>query len=138
MKFAHFLPALALLSLTACSTTSPVSHPEANSAGDPPETVMVTYHVQPGQEAQFPAMLDRAWGIYRREHLVRSEPHVIVRTKEADGKTCFIEVFTWVSHSAPAHAPAAVPAIWNEETSVCETRNGHTALEGGEVELVSP
>ena len=99
---------------------------------------MVTYHVQAGQEAAFPALLARAWGIYRQEHLVRSEPHVIVRTREADGKTCFIEVFTWVSHAAPIHAPVTVPAIWNEETSVCEARNGHQALEGGEVELVSP
>lgn len=138
MKLPHFLPALALLALTACSTTPAARRAAASPTGDTPETVMVTYHVQPGREADFPALLARAWEIYRQEHLVQAGPHVIVQNREPDGKACFVEIFTWVSHAAPAHAPAAVPAIWNEETAACEARNGHPALEGGEVRLISP
>ena len=65
---------------------------------------------------------------------MRSEPHVIIRDHQSDGKTRFMEIFTWVSHAAPEPAPASVPAVWNQELSLCEARNGHPALEGGEVE----
>jgi hypothetical protein len=85
-----------------------------------------------------PALLARAWGIYRQENLVRSEPHVIIRAHESNGKTRFVEIFTWVSHAAPEHAPASVPAIWKQEMLLCEARDGHLALEGGEVELIAP
>jgi hypothetical protein len=57
MKLPHFLPALALLALTACSTTPAARRAAASPTGDTPETVMVTYHVQPGREADFPALL---------------------------------------------------------------------------------
>jgi len=140
MKTAPFMFALALAGLTACSTTTtPLTyHRSKHSTWDTPETVVVTYHVQPGQEVLFPLLLARAWKIYRHEHLVRSEPHVIVREREDDGKMRYEEIFTWVSHSAPDHAPPDVRAVWNQEMSSCEGRNGHPALEGGEVELVLP
>jgi hypothetical protein len=85
MKLPHFLPALALLALTACSTTPAARRAAASPTGDTPETVMVTYHVQPGREADFPALLARAWEIYRQEHLVQAGPHVIVQNREPDG-----------------------------------------------------
>jgi hypothetical protein len=144
MKTAPWLLAGALSALTACSST-PVAPPltvtpvkRVKPARDTPETVIVTYHVQPGQEAEFPALLARAWGIYRSEHLVASQPHVIVRDLEADGKTRFVEIFTWVNHAAPEHAPAAVQDVWSQEMQACEARAGHPGLEGGEVEIVKP
>jgi len=140
MKIAPCILALSLVGLTACTTTTPTVgyHPRHKATWDTPETVVVTYHVQSGQEALFPLLLERAWKIYRHEDLVRSEPHVIVREREDDGKMRYVEVFTWVSHSAPDHAPPDVRAVWNQEMSACEGRNGHPALEGGEVELVLP
>ena len=69
---------------------------------------------------------------------MRSEPHVVVRESEGDGKTRFVEIFTWVDHAAPEHASGAVQTIWGQEMSACESRNGHRGLEGGEVELVIP
>ena len=143
MKAAPFLFALSLLTLTACRTTTTPAPPDTSAptpaaAGqDTPETVLVTYHVQPGRENAFPAVLARAWDIYRHARLVRSEPHIIVKEREEDGKTCFVELFTWVSHAAPNKAIAAVQGIWSEEMSACEARNGHRPLEGGEVELLT-
>jgi hypothetical protein len=134
MKITHSLFALAAISLTACSTTNRTHH---GSAKTPPETVLVTYYVQPGKAAEFQEVLSHAWQIYRTEHLVYAEPHIIVRDAEAGDKVRFVELFTWVSHDAPEHAPDSVKTIWKEEHSLCEVRGGHGGIEGGEVEILT-
>jgi len=118
------------LVLTGCSTTHPGNGAKADS-----ETVLVTYHVQSGKEAKFQAVLSHGWEIYRSEHMVFSKPHIIVRDNEDGDKTRFVEVFTWVK--APDHAPDTVKDIWKQEQSLCEARNGHTGIEGGEVRLIT-
>ncbi len=144
MKMVTLLLAGLLLALPGCSTTpvtqnSPVKPAKPpKPAKDTPETVIVTYRVQLGQEAGFPALLARAWGIYRQEHLVESQPHVIVKELEADGNIRFVEIFTWVNHTAPEQASASVRSIWSQEMVACEPRDGHQGLEGGEVELIKP
>jgi hypothetical protein len=135
-KVAVFLSGLSLAALTACST--PSSNPANISPSNIPETVMVTYHVKSGSEAEFQDLLTRVWKIYQSEHLVFAQPHIIVRDKGADDKPRFVEIFTWVSHDAPANAPDAVTALWKQEHSLCEDRGGHPALEGGEVKLLAP
>ena len=134
MKITYCLFALAAISLTACSTTHRTNH---GSAGPDPETVLVTYRVKSGNEAEFQAVLLRAWQIYRSEHLVYAEPHMIVRDTEDGGKTRYVEIFTWVSHAAPERAPDSVKTIWKQEHSLCEERNGHSGIEGGEVEFLT-
>jgi len=133
MKPKHFLSALALAGLTACSTTS-----DHGPSGADTETVMVTYHVRMGQEVNFHGLLTRAWATYRSEHMAFAQPHIIVQDRETNGKTRFIEIFTWVSRAAPEHAPDSVKQIWNREQSLCEARDGHGGLEGGEVHLIVP
>lgn len=134
MKIAHFLFALAAVSLTACSTTN---RTHRGSARTPPETVLVTYYVQSGKAAEFQAVLSRAWQIYRTGHLVYAEPHIIVRDTEGGDTIRFVEIFTWVSQTAPEHAPDSVKTIWKEEHSLCEARGGHSGIEGGEVEILT-
>jgi hypothetical protein len=134
MKPKHFLSALALAGLTACSTTTSEHSPPR----DDTETVMAIYHVRMGQEVNFHGLLTRAWETYRGEHMVFAQPHVIVQDREANGKTRFIEIFTWVSHTAPQNAPDSVKQVWAREQSLCEARDGHNALEGGEVDLILP
>ena len=56
---------------------------------------------------------------------------------ETGGGLRYVEIFTWATHDQPEHAPAAVKAIWGKMMSFCEPRNGHTGLEGGEVEIIS-
>ena len=100
--------------------------------------MFITYHVKAGKEEEMIQVLSRAWEIYRRERLVFSEPHVIVQTRQ-NGKPRFMEIFTWVSHDAPDHAPAEVKAIWKEMHLFCEAREGSSSgIDGGEVGLVSP
>ena len=136
MKTIFFLFALSLVALAACSTTT--SRENHNTSGTDPETVLVTYHVKSGKEKEFQDVLARVWEIYRREHLVLAQPHVLIRDKETGDETRFVEIFTWVSHSAPEHVPDSVKTIWGEMQSLCEARGGHNGLEGGEVDLLTP
>jgi hypothetical protein len=132
MRATYLLLAVLPLALIGCSTT------HRSSAKQDPETVLVTYHVKPGKEAEFQAVLSRAWEVYRGEHLVFAEPHVVVQDTENGGKPRFVEILTWVSRSIPEHAPESVKTIWKQEESLCEKRGEHYGIEPGEVELLVP
>ena len=99
---------------------------------------MVVYHVKVGSEGEFITVLAQAWELYRKEHLVFAEPHVVVRDLESGGQSRITEIFTWVNHDVPNKAPDSVKAIWEKEHSLCESRYGHGGIEGGEVELMLP
>jgi antibiotic biosynthesis monooxygenase (ABM) superfamily enzyme len=133
VKIARFLSALAAISLAACST---MNHTHHGSAKSDPETVLITYQVKSGKEAEFQAVLSRAWQIYRTKHLAFAQPHIVLRDTEGD-KTRFVEIFTWVSHAAPEHVPDAVKTLWEQEQSLCEGSSGHRGIEGGEVEILA-
>jgi|HubBroStandDraft_5_1064220.scaffolds.fasta_scaffold588585_1 hypothetical protein len=122
--------AISLLVFTGCSTTPSAGRAKADS-----ETVMVTYHVQSGKEALLQALLAHAWKIYRREHMVSVQPHVVIRDADAEGQSKFVEIFTWAK--SPDHPPENVLTIWKQEQSLCEPRDGHRGIEGGEVALVT-
>ena len=130
MKTIYSLFAVSLLASAGCSTTH-----QTESANPDSETVMVTYHIQPGKEAEFQSLLAHAWDVYSGEHLVFAEPHTVVRDTEDAGKARFVEIFTWVK--SPDHAPDSVQAVWKQEQLLCEARNGHKGIEGGEVEMVT-
>jgi len=132
MKATNLLLAVLPLALIGCSTT------HHSSTKRDPETVLVTYHVKPGKEAEFQAVLSRAWETYRRENLVIAEPHVVIHDTENGGKPRFVEIFTWVSRSIPEHAPQTVKTIWSQEESLCEKRGDHYGIEPGEVKLLVP
>jgi hypothetical protein len=121
---------LALAALGGCST----GHPSAGSKSTQ-ETVMVTYHIQTGKEAEFQSLLACAWKTYRDDGMVFATPHIVVQSDEDGGKNRFIEIFTW--KKSPDHAPDNVKAIWKDEQSLCEARNGHSGIDGGEVQLVT-
>ena len=131
MKIRYLLLAVLALALIGCSTT------HQSSVKADPETVLVTYHVKSGKEAEFQAVLSSAWALYSGEHLVFAAPHVVVQDSE-DGKPRFVEVFTWVSRSIPEHAPESVKTIWKQEESLCEKRGEHYGIEPMEVELLVP
>jgi len=103
-----------------------------------PETVLSTYHVQAGKEKAFEDVLARTWAIYQREHLVEAQPHLLVQGTEQDGEPFFAEVFTWVSHRAPDHAPATVQAVWKEMQALCEARQGRPGIDFSEVNVIVP
>jgi hypothetical protein len=134
MKTTYLLLVGSLGLLASCSTTDQAHH---GSAKADPETVLVTYRVKAGNEAEFREVLSRAWEVYRRDRLVLAEPHIVLQDTE-DGKPRFVEIFTWVSRSIPEHAPDSVKAVWKQEESLCERRGDHYGIEPGEVELVVP
>ena len=102
------------------------------------ETVLITYHVTPGKEKALRELLVNVWDVYEKEHLVFSQPHVVVRRKDPAGKNSFVEIFTWVNSEAPDHAPDSVKKLWDQMQACCEKRDGHPGLEGGEVDLLVP
>lgn len=130
MTTQYALFAVFFLALSGCSTTRPAGGANADS-----ETVLVTYHVQSGKEAEFESVLSHAWEVYRSEHLVYDQPHIIVRDTKDGGKTRLVEIFTWVR--SPDHAPDEVKAVWDQEQSLCEARGSHQGIEGGEVQLIT-
>jgi hypothetical protein len=140
MKIACTFVALSILVLAGCSTSQPArAHRKPGQVPkDTPETVLVTYHVKAGMEAVFEHLLSEAWNTYRKEHLVLSEPHVVVREGEENNTVGYVEIFTWVSHAAPGHASSDVQQIWSQEHGLCEARGGRQPLGGGEVELLVP
>jgi len=99
------------------------------------ETVLITYHVQSGKENEFQKLLARAWDIYRNDGLVYAKPHTVVRNTEDGDKTYFTEIFTWAK--SPDHPSGDVTALWGQEQALCEARDGHRGIEGGEVSLVT-
>src|SRR5690349_7695109 len=111
MKTIYSLFAISLLASAGCSTT-----PQTGSAKADSETVMITYHVQPGKEAEFQKLLAYAWKVYRGENLVYAQPHTVVRDTEDGDKARFVEIFTWVK--APDRPPESVQAVWKKEQSL--------------------
>jgi hypothetical protein len=103
-----------------------------------PETVMATFHVVAGKEADFQQVLVREWETYTKEKLVFNHPHVVLRGNEPGGRTYFVDIFTWISRATPDHPPAYVLAIWQSMGPLIEERNGHPSMEITEVQLVVP
>ena len=135
MKTLHIFFFLSLVALAACSSV-----PKAGSSNekDPPETVEITYHIQPGRETEFQALLNRAWTVYNKEHLVVPQTHFIVTTREYGNRPRIVETLTWVSHSALDHAPNSVTDLWNQMQDLCEARGGHDGLEINELKTMAP
>jgi hypothetical protein len=131
---------VSLLVVTGCSTTQKAGEAKAATAKvggtkPGPETVLVVYHVQLGRERELQTLLARAWAAHRSQNMVLARPHIIVRQVEEGGQLRFVEIFTWVK--PPIDPPASVRAMWQEEQTLCEARNGHAGIEGGPAELVT-
>ena len=139
MKINPIIPVLAALGcailLAGCSSAKPAS--PKNPTNLSPETVFITFHVKAGNEAELQRVLAAAWEVYRHEKLVLAEPHVILQGREIGG-TRVVEIFTWVNHTVPDHVPDSVRVLWNRMQALCEMRDGHPGLEGGEVERIVP
>jgi len=133
MKITFTVFSILLFVVSGCSTLKP-----SPDMGLDPETVLVTYHVKPGNEAEFEQVLWQTWKIYQGLHLVTAQPHTVIKTTEDNGKLRYVEIFTWISHAVPDHAPQPVIAAWARLTDLCENRDGHNGLEGGEVQNVPP
>ena len=100
------------------------------------ETVMVTYRVKRGAEAELSRVLADHWAAARRLQLVDSAPHVIVKTADAGQPVDIVEIFTWRDANTPDNAPPDIQAAWAKMAPLVEARGGHPAIEPVEVSIV--
>ena len=96
------------------------------AAAAQPETVLITYHPSPGNEAKLEQVIADHWATATKLGLVQP-PHVLVR----NGKT-LVEIFTWKDASIPDNAPPEITKIWGEMMKLIE-KNG---MRIDQVELV--
>ncbi len=100
------------------------------------ETVVATYRVKEGKEAEFSRLIAKAWPTYHRLGMVLDRPHIVLRGADESGKMYFIEILTWKSRGVLDNAPAEVTAIWDQMQPLCEERLGHRGIEISEVQIV--
>ena len=124
----------ALLALGAYALAAQPPQPVAPNGGT--ETVISTFRVRAGKEAEFAKVHAQAWPAYRRFGLVAEKPHLVLQGVDEAGKTYFVEILTWKDHDAPDHASPEIRAIWAQLEALCEPRLGHRGIEFPEVQIV--
>ncbi|HEV2289269.1 MAG TPA: hypothetical protein VGR81_09985 [Candidatus Acidoferrales bacterium] len=128
--------AVAVLAIVGWLRVAP-SFAQTQLPDDQPETVLVTFHVQPGHEDEMKKVLADAWQAYTRLDMVLPQPHVILQGSE-NGRPYFVEILTWQNHDIPDHMPAEVQEIWKHMGAICEKRGDKPPIDGGEVRLIVP
>ena len=103
---------------------------------DHPETVLATFHVQEGKEAEFEQAHRETWQVCVRLGLVEERAHVVVRGKEQSGKPNYVEVLTWKDRSVTGNPPAELRTLWGRLEAACEARDGHRGIEFPEVRII--
>jgi hypothetical protein len=109
-------------------------------AAEQPETVHVTYHVQAGKLEEFLGVLKEHHPTCLKLGLVLPEPHIILSSKEEDGKPLVIEILTWKDSDAPDSVPERHPEvkkIWDRLNALVEKRGGKRAIEIEQMDIVS-
>jgi hypothetical protein len=102
-----------------------------------PETVMVTYHAKAGSEAALANAIAKQWTAANRLKLVLENTHTLVRGDE-QGKTYFVEIFTWRDANIPDAPPAAIQNIWAEMSQLVESRGARPGIDFAAVSVVAP
>jgi hypothetical protein len=125
----------ALLALSAYALAAQQPQGASAPAGGT-ETVISTFRVRTGKEAEFAKVDAQAWPAYRRFGLVAEKPHLVLQGVDEAGKTYFVEILTWKNHEAPDHASPEIRAIWAQLEALCEARLGHRGIEFPEVQIV--
>jgi hypothetical protein len=110
------------------------------TAAAAPETVHVTYHVQPGKLGEFLDVLGRHYPAGRKAGIVLAEPHLILSGKEDGGKPVAIEILTWRDETDPEDVATKYPEIrkiWDGLNALVEKRAGKPGIEIDAMEIVT-
>src|SRR5262249_12799213 len=96
-----------------------------------PTTVICSYRVRSGREAEFTELLARHWPTLRALDLVTDEPPRHYRGAEKDGAPLFAGIFVWKSTAAAgvAHEHPEVMAVWEPMDGLTERRDGRPNME---------
>ena len=127
-----------LISLLTLITSLTGAQKKSNIAADSePETVVTTFHVKDGKEAEMSELIQRAWKTYNKLGMVLQQPNIIVHGTDDAGKLFYIEILSWKNQDTPDNAPPEVKAIWAEMEALCEKREGHRGIVFNEVQIDS-
>jgi hypothetical protein len=86
------------------------------------ETVICTYRVRAGAEAEFVELLGRHWRTLHELGFVTDEESLVFRS--CDGAPAYVEIFTWVEGGfGQAHDHPDVLAIWEPMEPLLEERD---------------
>jgi hypothetical protein len=92
------------------------------------ETVICTYRVRAGAEADFSGLVNRHWPTLHGLEVVTDEPAQLFRS--VGSPATFVEIFTWVDGGfSRAREHPDVLAIWEPMEQLCEERDGSPAME---------
>ena len=105
-----------------------------------PTTVICTYRVSPGREAEFSKLLSRHSPALRSIDLVTNDPPQHFWGTEEDDAPFFVEIFKWKDEesSSLAHEHPEVMAIWEPMDKLTENRNGRPNMEFTNVQPFTP
>jgi hypothetical protein len=123
---------IAMVGLAVSIPRSAIAQPTTT-----PETVMVTYRAKAGSEAALANAIAKQWAAANRLKLVLETPHTLVRGDE-QGKTYFVEIFTWRDANIPDAPPAAIQNIWAEMSQLVESRGARPGIDFAAVSSVAP
>ncbi len=93
-----------------------------------PKTVICSYQVKPGQEAEFEKLLSVHWKALHGAGLTTDAPPQIFRGRASEkpggdhGATGrYIEIFQWIDGAAPgvAHQTPEIMAVWEPMGAMC-------------------
>lgn len=93
-------------------------------------TVICTYRVRPGGEAEFEQLLAAHQPALRRLGLLADTPARVLRSVDGGGPA-YVEIFEWIDEEAAARA-AEIPEVvdvWEPMAALCESRDGRPAME---------
>ena len=84
----------------------------------PSRFVIAAFKPKPGKDAELAAVVEKHWGILKREGLVTDRPRYAMQANDGT----IIEVFEWRSPEAieQAHHNPAVLTLWSEFEAACE------------------
>lgn len=102
-------------------------------------TVIATYRVKSGAEAEFEALLEKHHPTLLSVGLATPEPATIYKGQDEPGEPVYYEIFTWKDEAAPgvAHDTPEVMAIWEPMGALCEERHGKPAMNFPHVALLN-
>jgi quinol monooxygenase YgiN len=78
--------------------------------------------VKEGREEAFERLLARHYPTLDRLGLVEREPHLVLRGKDEEGRTFYVEILPWKDDAAVAraHELPEVGAVWEPMEPLCE------------------
>lgn len=93
--------------------------------GTKPVRMLCTYRVKDGKGEDFLQLLGKHWPTLHGVGLATDEPAQVFRGGDKDGKTVFVEMFSWKDAAASdvAHQTPEVMSVWEPMSALADEMN---------------